>query len=206
MGSIVIIDDHPIVREGLKTFLGLSNQLEVVGEASTADEGLTVVKNTQPELVLLDLQLPDDSGLKLIPKLRSLNPNVKIVVLTSFLDEESVREAMQLGATGFLVKHSGPTALRDGIIAALRGEISLDSEAIKFLVAPQKNPLEDLTPREKEVLMQVAQGLSNKAIANELGISEKTVKTHMTSILSKLNLKDRLQVALYARENNILTL
>ena len=206
MGSIVIIDDHPIVREGLKTFLGLLNQLEVVGEASTADEGLAVVKNTQPELVLLDLQLPDYSGLKLIPKLRSLNSNVKIVVLTSFLDEESVREAMQLGATGFLVKHSGPTALRDGIIAALRGEISLDSEAIKFLVAPRKNPLEDLTPREKEVLMQVAQGLSNKAIANELGISEKTVKTHMTSILSKLNLKDRLQVALYARENNILTL
>ncbi len=204
MGNIVIIDDHPIVREGLKTFLSLSDQLEVVGEAGTADEGLEVVKATQPELVLLDLQLPDYSGLKLIPKLRSLSSTVKIVVLTSFLDEESLREAMQLGATGFLVKHSGPTALRDGILAALRGEISLDPEAIKILVTPQNNPLKDLTPREKEVLAQVAQGLSNKAIANKLGISEKTVKTHMTSILSKLNLKDRLQVALYARENKLM--
>ena len=205
MGNIVIIDDHPIVREGLKTFLSLSNQLEIVGEASTADEGLEVVKATQPELVLLDLQLPDYSGLKLIPKINSLSSKIKIVVLTSFLDEESLREAMQLGAAGFLVKHSGPTALRDGVLAALRGEITLDLEALKLLVTPQNNPLKDLTPREKEVLAQVSQGLSNKAIANELGISEKTVKTHMTSILSKLNLKDRLQVALYARENKLIS-
>ena len=205
MGNIVIIDDHPIVREGLKTFLSLSNQLEIVGEASTADEGLEVVKTTQPELVLLDLQLPDYSGLKLIPKINSLSSKIRIVVLTSFLDEESLREAMQLGAAGFLVKHSGPTALRDGVLAALRGEITLDPEALKLLVTPQNNPLKDLTPREKEVLAQVAQGLSNKAIANELGISEKTVKTHMTSILSKLNLKDRLQVALYARENKLIS-
>ncbi len=198
---LVIVDDHPVVREGLKAFLEL--QFEVAGEAGDAVSGLELVRKTQPELVLLDVQLPGENGLRLLPKLLNLDPPPKVLVLTSFLEEDYLREALRLGASGFLVKHSAPDRLADALRAALRGELPLDPEAVRMLAQPFDDPLGSLTFREREVLGHLAEGVSNKRIASVLGIAEKTVKVHVSSILAKLNVKDRVQAALYARERRL---
>ena len=199
---LVIIDDHPIVREGLKAFLELQS-FEVVGEAGDAVSGLERVIETQPELVLLDVQLPGENGLRLLPKLLSLASSPRVLILTSFLEEDYLREALRLGASGFLVKHSGPDRLADALRAALRGELPLDPEAVRMLAQPFDDPLKELTLREREVLEHLAEGMSNKRIASTLGIAEKTVKVHVSSILAKLGVKDRVQAALYARERRL---
>ena len=195
---LVIIDDHPVVREGLKAFLELQD-FEVVGEAGDAGSGLELVNKTQPKLVLLDVQLPGENGLRLLPRLLSLESPPKVLMLTSFLEEDYLREALRLGASGFLVKHSGPDRLADALRAALRGELPLDPEATRMLAQPFDDPLEELTRREREVLEHLAEGVSNKRIATALDIAEKTVKVHVSSILAKLGVKDRVQAALYAR-------
>ena len=199
---LVIIDDHPIVREGLKAFLELQD-FEVVGGAGDTSSALDLVSQTQPELVLLDVQLRDENGLRLIPQLLNLEIPPKILVLTSFLEEDYLREALRLGASGFLVKHSGPQRLADGLRAALRGELALDPAAVKLLAQPFDDPLLSLTSREREVLSHLAEGMSNKRIATTLGIAEKTVKVHVSNILAKLNVKDRVQAALYAKERRL---
>lgn len=203
MARILIVDDHPIVRDGLKTYLSLHPDFEVVGETGTVAEAWSLINSQQPDLVLLDIQLPDAGGLTLLPKLRTLDVPPKVLVLTSFLDEDVLREALRLGAAGFLIKHSAPKTLVDGIHAALRGERPLDPEAVGLLAKPYEDPLRDLTPREREVLGHIARGLSNKAIAQALEITEKTVKTHVTHVFSKLNLRDRLQAALYAKDHGL---
>lgn len=203
MARLVVIDDHPIVRDGLKTYLSLQRDLEVVGEAGSTAEGLERVRETAPDLVLLDLQLPGEGGLELLPKLAALERPPKVLILTSFLDEEMLREALRLGASGYLLKHAGPSALLDGIRASLRGELPLDPGAVKLLARPQADPLAGLTPREREVLGLIGRGMSNKAIGQRLGIAEKTVKNHVSNLLAKLELNDRLQAALYARERNL---
>lgn len=203
MARLVIIDDHPIVRDGLKTYLELQEGLEVVGEAGSATEGLTCIRHQQPDLVLLDLQMPDENGLRVLAELQGLEPTPKVLVLTSFLEEDYLREAMRLGAAGFLVKHAGPAALVDGIQAALRGELPMDPGAVKLLAQQREDPLEALSPREREVLALLAKGLSNKKIAEALGVTEKTIKTHVSSVLAKLGVKDRLQAALYAQERRL---
>ena len=200
MARLVIIDDHPVVREGLKAFLDLQGGLEVVGEAGNVQEGLEVVTRLEPDLVLLDLELPSENGLSLLPKLRALTPTPKVLVLTSFLDEDYVRGAVRGGAAGFLVKHAGPEGLLDGVRAVLRGEAVFDGGAVELLAAPPDDPLDDLTAREREVLALLAQGLSNKQIASRLGVAEKTVKTHVSSVLAKLNVRGRTQAAVYAKE------
>lgn len=203
MARLVVIDDHPIVRDGLKTYLSLQRDLEVIGEAGSAAEGLERARETAPDLVLLDLQLPGEGGLALLPKLSALERPPKVLVLTSLLDEEMLREALRLGASGYLVKHAGPAALLDGIRASLRGELALDPGAVKLLARPQADPLAGLTPREREVLGLIGQGMSNKAIGQRLGIAEKTVKNHVSNLLAKLGLGGRLQAALYARERGV---
>lgn len=203
MARLVVIDDHPIVRDGLKTYLSLQRDLEVVGEAGSTAEGLERVRETAPDLVLLDLQLPGEGGLELLPKLAALERPPKVLILTSFLDEDLLREALRLGASGYLLKHAGPSALLDGIRASLRGELPLDPGAVKLLAHPQADPLAGLTPREREVLGLIGRGMSNKAIGQRLGIAEKTVKNHVSNLLAKLELNDRLQAALYARERNL---
>lgn len=203
MARLVIIDDHPVVREGLKAYLELQADVEVVGEASTLREAVDLLTRETPDLLLLDLQLPDGSGLNLLPHLRTLPQTPKVLVLTSFLDDASVREALRAGASGFLIKHSGPAALLDGIRAVLRGEMPLDPGAVKALARPAHEPLADLTPREREVLILLGRGLSNKKIAEQLGVAEKTVKTHVSNLLGKLELNDRVQAALFAKEHGL---
>lgn len=196
---LLLVDDHPIVREGLKAFLGLQRDLSVVGEAASLDEAKRQAKAEQPDLILLDLQLEDGHTLAILEELRALAPQAKILILTSFLDEFYVQDALRLGASGYVLKHAGPSALLDDIRAVLRGEVPLDPQAVQALDRANENPLPTLTPREREVLAGMAAGHSNKQIARELGVAEKTVKTHATSLFAKLGVRDRTQAALLAR-------
>lgn len=200
---IVIVDDHPVVRDGLTTFLDLHDDVEVVGHAGSVAEALALVPGLTPDLVLLDLQLPDGSGLQAIPDLLAVTPPPKVVVLTSFVDDDLVRQAIRRGAVGYLAKHANPDSLLDGIRAAMRGEMPLDPSATRALATQHRDPFAGLTPREREVLGHIAQGRSNRTIAETLFITEKTVKTHVSAILSKLGLHDRTQAALYARDHRL---
>ncbi len=197
---VLIVDDHPVVRAGLRAFLDLQEDFEVVGEAGSLAEARERVRERVPELVLLDLQLPDGSGLTLIDELAQ---QARVLVLTSFLDEAKVRQAMRQGASGYLLKHAGPSALLDKLRAALRGEVPLDPDAVRALAVPVVDPLGDLTPREREVLTLMAQGMANKRIAAQLAISEKTVKTHAGHVFAKLGVDDRLQAVLIAKEHGL---
>jgi DNA-binding NarL/FixJ family response regulator len=194
----MIVDDHPIVRDGLKTYLSLQPDLEVVAESGDADAALVLARETRPELVLLDLRLASASGLDLLPALLALESAPQVVILSSFLDSAALREAMRLGATGYLLKHVGPGTLVERMRAALRGEVVLDPAAVELLARPPSSPLDSLTPREREVLACVARGMSNKQVAKALAIAEKTVKTHVSSVLEKLGVRDRTQAALMA--------
>ncbi|RIH83028.1 Response regulator protein VraR [Calidithermus terrae] len=197
---LLIVDDHPIVREGLKAFLSLYDDLELVGEAEEGHDALAKAHSLRPDLVLLDLHLSDGHALAWVRRFLELDDAPKVLILTSFLEEETLRQALHAGASGYLLKHAGPAALLDGIRAAARGEVPLDPAAVRLLARPHHDRLAGLTAKEREVLALVAQGLSNKAIAQRLGIAEKTVKTHVSSLLAKLNLKGRTQAALLARE------
>lgn len=196
---LLLVDDHPIVREGLRAYLALQPGLEVVAEAADVTGALSLIGDTKPDLVLLDVELEGENGLSLLSKLHETEAAPRVLLLTSFLDEDYLREALRLGAAGYLLKRAGQGALVDGIRAALRGERVLDPAAAALLPTLGDDPLKRLTPRETEVLGLLAEGLSNKAVAKRLGVGEKTVKTHVSSLLSKLELKDRTQAALYAQ-------
>lgn len=200
---VLLVDDHPLVREGLRAYLALQPEREVVAEAAGVAEALAWTERVAPELVLLDVQLEGhhgaENGLALLNALQETRHAPKVVVLTSFLDADYLREALRLGAAGYLLKRAGQGALLSGVRAALRGERALDPAAVALLPTLRDDPLEHLTGREREVLGLLAKGLSNKAVAKRLNIGEKTVKTHVSSILAKLELKDRTQAALYAQ-------
>jgi len=196
---ILLVDDHPIVREGLRAYLALQPGFTVVAEAAGVSEALVHIKETKPDLVLLDVKLEGENGLSLLSELHKAENAPKILLLTSFLDEDYLREALRLGAAGYLLKRAGQGALLDGVRAALRGERPLDPAAAALLPTLGDDPLKRLTPRELEVLGLLAEGMTNKALAKRLGVGEKTVKTHVSSLLAKLELKDRTQAALYAQ-------
>ncbi len=203
MVRILIVDDHPVVREGLRAFLDLHDDLEVVGGAATGGEALAQAAGTRPDVILLDLALPDRHGLTLLPELTDGDAAPKVVVLTSFLDDDLVRRAVRGGASGFLLKHAAPDTIADGVRAAVRGDLPLDPEAVRSLATTRHDPLEDLTPREREVLELIARGRTNRAIAEELVIAPKTVKTHVSAVLAKLGVSDRTQAAIYAKEHGL---
>ncbi len=203
MARLLLVDDHPIVREGLRAYLSLQPGLTVVGEAESVPEALELLSQTNPDLILLDVQLEGENGLSLLATLLKREVAPKVLLLTSFLDEDYLREALRLGAAGYLLKRAGQGTLLDGIRAALRGERPLDPAAVALLPALQDDPLKRLTPREHTVLELLAEGLSNKAIAKRLNVGEKTVKTHVSSVLAKLGVKDRTQAALYAQSRRL---
>lgn len=201
---VLIVDDHPVVREGLVAFLELHQDIELVGSVGSLGDALRTAGATAPDVVLLDLQLPDGHGLAAIPELGRLEAPPKVVVLTSFLDDDYVRQAIRLGAAGYLAKHSGPDVLLDGIRRAAAGGMPLDPDAARALAAgPVHDPLEELTAREREVLAHLARGQSNRTIAAELFITEKTVKTHVSAILAKLGVADRTQAAVFAKDRGM---
>ncbi|HEV2087727.1 MAG TPA: response regulator transcription factor [Cryptosporangiaceae bacterium] len=196
---LLLVDDHELVRAGLRTFLELQADMEVVGEAATAEQALALVGSTAPDIVLMDLMLPGMSGVDAVHRLQRDHPDVKVVVLTSFSGQESVLPAVRAGVAGYLLKDIGPAELADALRAAHVGEARLHPRVAATVMQSVADTARDvLTPREREVLRLVARGLSNRLIARELALSEKTVKTHVSAVLAKLGVLDRTQAALHA--------
>ena len=200
--SVLIVDDHPVVREGLRAFLELQPDLEVVAEAADGAEALEKVGQLLPDVVLMDLVMPKMDGIATIREIRTLSPSTRILVLTSFSEDDKVFPAVKAGAHGYLMKDIRPVELAESIRSVYGGEPSLHPDIAKKLMGQlaegEEETEERLTVRETEVLCLIAEGRSNKEIAAALYISEKTVKTHVSNILQKLHLADRTQAALYA--------
>jgi NarL family two-component system response regulator LiaR len=190
-----------VVREGLRSFLELQDGITVVGEAADGEEALAAAERLQPDIVLLDLVMPRMDGLAALRALRDRVPRTRAIVLTSFLDDDKLLPALRAGAAGYLLKNAQPQDVVRAIRAAQAGQALLDPVAAARLVealAGEEAPLERLTAREREVLELIGRGFPNKRIARELGISEKTVKTHVGHVLAKLGVTDRTQAAVFA--------
>ena len=205
---LLLVDDHTVVRQGLKMVLSLEPDLLVVGEAANGQEAVTQVPTLKPDVVLMDLLMPVMDGVKAIRVIKKEHPDVEVVALTSVLEDRLVIDAVEAGAAGYLLKETGPEGLIDAIRAAARGEVRLDPKAQRRLVREVRTPemRESLTPRETDTLRLVAKGLTNKEIADALNVSEVTVKTHVSSVLSKLGLSSRTQAALFALKEGLVGL
>ncbi len=197
---VVIADDHNVVRQGLRMFLALDPELEVVGEATTGAEAVHLAHDLQPDVILMDLLMPVMDGIAATAEIRRTLPDIEVLALTSVLEDASVVGAVRAGAIGYLLKDTQADALCRAIKAAAAGEVQLAPQAAARLLHEVRMPdsPEALTGRETEVLRQLAQGKANKEIARNLHIGEKTVKTHVSNILMKLGVQSRTQAALYA--------
>ncbi len=205
---VMIVDDHAVVREGLRNFLGMLPAIELVAEAASGAEAIELAPKAKPQVVLMDLMMPVMDGIEATRRLHELHPDVKVIVLTSFADDDRLFPALRAGAVAYLLKDVGPKELAEAIAAAARGEVRLHPDVTRRLVSElaggaPKRPEDELTEREREVLRCIARGRSNKEIGEDLFISEKTVKTHVGSILDKLGLADRTQAALYAVKHGL---
>ncbi|EMX0192842.1 response regulator transcription factor [Bacillus thuringiensis] len=211
--KVLLVDDHTVVLKGLAFFLSTQEDLELVGEANNGKEALVKVGETNPDVILMDLYMPEMDGVEATAYIKKEYPNVKVIVLTSFSDQAHVLPALRAGASGYILKDVEPDQLVEAIRSAYKGNIQLHPDIANALLS-QTLPVEEkekehsiqvdvLTARENEVLQLLAKGMSNKEIASVLVITEKTVKAHVSSILSKLNLSDRTQAALYAVKNGI---
>ncbi len=197
---LLIADDHAVVRQGLRMFLGLDQEFEVVAEAADGKEAVELARRLQPDVVLMDLVMPVVDGITATETIRRELPDVEVVALTSVLEDASVVGAIKAGAIGYLLKNAQPDELRRAIKAAAAGQVQLAPEASARLVREVRAPdsPETLTAREIEVLRLLARGRANKEIARELHLGEQTVKTHVSNILGKLAMQSRTQAALYA--------
>lgn len=198
---ILIVDDHSVVREGLQMFLRLDPELEVVGEARNGLEAVHEARRLEPDVVLMDLLMPQMDGIEATRTIRRELPETEILALTSVLEDQNIFAAIRAGAIGYLLKDTEAHELRRSIKAAAAGQVQLSPQvATRLLREQQQSPpeVEELTPREQDVLQLLAQGLANKEIARDLGIGEKTVKTHVSNVLSKLGVLSRTQAAVYA--------
>ena len=205
MIRVVVIDDHPIVRDGLMRLIGSDPELEVVGSGGDGDTAVAICAELGPDVALMDLSMPGVGGVEATRQIGERAPGVQVIVLTSFMDRERVTEALDAGAIGYLLKDAEPTQLLHAIHAAARGESPLDPRAARAMLAAQRAPdrLDALTAREREVLALVAEGLPNKQIARALGITDKTVKAHMTKIFAAIGVTDRTAAALWAHRNGV---
>ena len=204
MIRVLLVEDHGLVRAGLERLLSRVEDVEVVGGAADGAEAIRLVADTNPDVVLMDLSMPNVDGIEATRKIVAARPQAQVVVLTSVSDRERILAALDAGAVGYLLKDSEPQVLIEGIRSASRGESPLSPKAARtLLTARAERDRPELSERERQVLRCVAQGKPNKLIARELGISEKTVKTHLTHIFQQIGVTDRTQAALWARENGI---
>jgi NarL family two-component system response regulator LiaR len=208
---IVIADDHQVVRHGLRAFLEIYEDIRVVGEASDGAECVEVARREKPDVVLMDLVMPGMDGIQATRRLAELGLDARVIVLTSFGEDDKVFPAIQAGARSYLLKDVAPDDLIQTIRAVHRGEARLHPDVARTLMeqvarsVPRPAPASNLSERELEVVRLVAQGMSNRAIAERLFISDKTVKTHVSAILGKLGLVDRTQMAIYALRTGLAT-
>jgi NarL family two-component system response regulator LiaR len=205
---VLLVDDHAVVREGLRTFLQLQEGIEVVGEAADGEAAIREAERLVPDVILMDLVMPRLDGVGAMRELRRRLPASRVIVLTSFAQDDRLLPAIQAGAAGYLLKNVEPAELARAVRAAHDGGTLLDPTVASRLVEaiaqrPGEEPREKLTTREREVLALIARGRSNKRIAAELGIAEKTVKTHVGHLLAKLDVPDRTQAALLAVREGI---
>jgi DNA-binding NarL/FixJ family response regulator/class 3 adenylate cyclase len=205
---VMLVDDHAVVRRGLKGFLELLRDIEIVGEAEDGEEAVALADRLQPDVILMDLLMPKMDGITAIGHIKAVHPGIEIVAVTSFIEEQKVTSALEAGASGYLLKDAEAEEVADAIRAAHRGEVHLDPAVARVLAQrirerKQEEPVEPLTDREREVLGQVATGASNKEIAAALGITERTARTHVSNILGKLGLASRTQAALWAVDHGM---
>ena len=205
MIEVLIVDDHPVVRAGLAQLLEEADDIALVGMAEDGEGALAIVHAQDPDLVLMDLEMPGIDGIEATRRVREERPGTQVVVLTSFSDPERILDALDAGAIGYLLKGADPDELLRGIRAAARGESPLAPKAASAVLAARagRRPAEELTPREREVLLMVAEGLPNKLIARRLEISERTVKGHLTHIFERIGVTDRTQAALWAERHRL---
>jgi DNA-binding NarL/FixJ family response regulator len=207
---VLLVDDHGVVRRGLRGFLELLDDIEIVGEAENGREGVEAARALRPDVVLMDLLMPELDGVGAIAAIKAEMPEVELVALTSFVEEARVTAALEAGASGFILKDADADDVANAIRAAHRGEVHLDpavagllARRVRERAAAAMSTTEPLTEREREVLGLVARGLSNRAIADRLLITERTARTHVSNILGKLGLASRTQAALYAVEHGM---
>jgi NarL family two-component system response regulator LiaR len=202
--KILLIDDHPVVRKGIRAIIETDEAFEIIGEGNNGKEAVQKYEQLSPDVVLMDLVMPEMDGIEAIRQIRAKNPNARILVLTSFSTDDKVFTAIQAGASGYLLKDSDPDDLLRSINQVYRGESSVHPAIARKLLnefaqpKSQKSEIEPLTDREKEVLTFIAQGLSNQEIASKMVVSKATVHSHVSRILAKLQLESRTQAALYA--------
>jgi len=207
--SVLIVDDHPIVRQGLHQLLEIQDGIEVVGEAASGKEAVKLVAELLPDVVLMDLIMEEMGGIDATREVRKISPHTQVVVLTSYHEDALIFPAIKAGALSYLLKNSLPEEVVDAVRAAARREARLHSRIAGRLmqeVAGTRPSVDALTARELEVLKLIASGMSNKQIANTLHVSHKTVKTHVSNLLSKLQLADRTQAAVYALRQRLVPL
>ena len=202
MTKVLIVDDHAIVRQGLEQLLG-SADFEIVGSAADGEQGVWMALELIPDVILMDLSMPGIGGVEATRRILAASPDQKIVVLTSFADQQVIIQALDAGASGYLLKDTPPDEIIAAVRAAAAGGVPLHPKAARVLLDRQRGgrAARALSGREQEVLALVAQGLANKQIARKLGISERTVKAHLTNVFQHLGVTDRTQAALWAREH-----
>jgi DNA-binding NarL/FixJ family response regulator len=206
---VLLVDDHGVVRRGLRGYLELLDDIEVVGEAENGLIGVEMSARLSPDVILMDLVMPQLDGIGAIGRIKAAQPDVQIVALTSFIEEEKVTAALEAGASGFILKDADADDVAKAIRAAHNDEVHLDPAAARILATGMRHrrdhqPAESLTERELEVLGLVGKGRSNKDIATDLGITERTARTHVSNILGKLDLQSRTQAALYAVDRKLI--
>jgi DNA-binding NarL/FixJ family response regulator len=207
---VLIVDDHAVVRMGLRVFFDLQDDIEVVGEAADGSEGVAMARRLEPDVVLMDLLMPNMDGITAIGRIKAERPETEIVTMTSFIEEDKVTAALEAGASGYVLKDAEAEEVAAAVRAAFAGDVHLDPAVARLLAqrmrakkAGEDEPVEPLTDREKDVLRLLGQGMSNKAIGAALFITERTARTYVSNILGKLGLASRTQAALWAVEHKL---